>query len=84
MWYDDKASHTNGEFDIVTESDGGYVFYECKFTNSPIGKDVIDEEIAQIGKAGFKAFKCGFFSKNGFEDGLEVDYALISLADLFF
>ena len=83
LWYDDRASHTNGEFDIVTEGEDGYVFYECKFTNSPVGKDVIDEEIAQIVKAGFKAFKCGFFSKTGFEDGLDVDYALIALDDLF-
>ena len=45
-YYDNPVEHKNGEFDVVTEDEKGYVFYEVKFKNSPITKSTIDEEIS--------------------------------------
>ena len=33
-YYDDVKNHSNGEFDVVTEDENGYVFYEAKFKKS--------------------------------------------------
>lgn len=33
-YYDDPKNRTNGEFDIVTEDEKGYGFYEVKFERS--------------------------------------------------
>ena len=30
-YYDDPINHKNGEFDIVTEDEHGYAFYEAKY-----------------------------------------------------
>jgi len=67
-YYDNPKEHTNGEFDIVTEDENGYVFYEVKFRKSPITKAMIEEEIAQVDKSGLSCYKYVFFSKSGFED----------------
>ena len=43
-YYDDPKTHTNGEFDVVTQDEKGYVFYEAKFRKKKISKEVIDAE----------------------------------------
>lgn len=35
-YYDAPRTKTNDEFDIVTENDNGFVFYEGKFHKSPV------------------------------------------------
>ena len=35
-YYDDPVNHKNGEFDIVTESDNSYIFYEAKFKDEKL------------------------------------------------
>ena len=57
-YYDNPLEHKNGEFDIVTEDEKGYVFYEVKFKNSPITKSVIDEEISHVQSTGLKCIFC--------------------------
>ena len=47
-FYDNPEKRTNGEFDIVTEDESGYVFYEVKFRKKPVSDDMIDEEIEQV------------------------------------
>lgn len=87
LWYDNAKEHKNGEFDIVTESDDGYIFYEVKFKNEKITDSIIKEEIGQINSLGFKPYKYGFVSKSGFD--LSKDFAkdnnliLITLEDLY-
>lgn len=85
-YYDDPKNHKNGEFDIVTENSGEYTFYEAKFKDAPIGRNVILSEIEQVNAAGLKCNKYGFFSKSGFRNISKVDKAnliLFDLADMF-
>lgn len=70
-WYDDPEQKTNGEFDVVTKDPKGYIFYEAKFTSSPVGAGVIAKEIEQVSATGLDCYKYGFFSRSGFEAGVE-------------
>lgn len=47
----------NGEFDVVTEDENGYVFYEVKFRKNPITKEVIEKEIEQVKATGLDCYK---------------------------
>lgn len=85
-YYDNPKEHTNGEFDIVTEDDNGYIFYEAKFHNEPIEESTIRKEILQVQKTGLTCYKYGFFSRTGFhtiQKGQKNDLILISLDDMF-
>lgn len=85
-WYDDPANHKNGEFDVVTENDNSYIFYEAKFRDSEIDKNLIWNEIQQVNSTGLVCSKYGFFSKSGYK---EIDAAykkqliLYELKDLY-
>lgn len=67
-WYDDPANHKNGEFDVVTENDNSYIFYEAKFRDSEIDKNLIWNEIQQVNSTGLVCSKYGFFSKSGYKE----------------
>lgn len=67
-WYDDPVNHKNGEFDVVTENDGSYIFYEAKFHGVKLDKNLIWNEIQQVNKTGLVCTKYGFFSKAGYKD----------------
>ena len=82
-YYDDPKTHTNGEFDIVTEDPEGYTFYEAKFRREPVSKAMIDAEIAQVKNAGFTCRRYGFFSRSGFSAPADEQTLLITLAELF-
>ena len=47
-YYDNPVEHTNGEFDVVTEDENGYVFYEVKFKKTPVTDEIIEKEINQV------------------------------------
>lgn len=66
-YYDDKENHTNGEFDIVTKDEKGYVFYEAKFRNSPLTNSIVKEEIRQVNLTPLDCYKYVFFSKSNIE-----------------
>lgn len=57
----------NGKFAVVTLDENGYIFYECKYTNTKVNEKVIKDEIAQVKATGLDCYKYGFFAKNGFE-----------------
>lgn len=59
-YYDDPVRKTNGEFDIVTQNQNGYVFYEVKFRKEPVSEHMIREEIRQAEAAGLKCCRYGF------------------------
>ncbi len=82
-WYDDPETHTNGEFDIVTEKSGRYVFYEAKFRDSPITSRMIKEEKEQARKSGLNCTHFGFFSRKGFEATEDRETLLIDIHELF-
>ncbi len=85
-YYDDAKNKKNGEFDIVTECNGSYVFYEAKFRSSPLDKALIWKEIQQVNACGLSCQKYGFFSRKGFKD-IDEEYKenliLYELKDLY-
>lgn len=82
-YYDDPIHKKNGEFDIVTEDENGYVFYEVKFKNQPLSKSMIEKEIEQVNQTKLNCYKYVFISKSGFEEFDLENVELISIQDLF-
>ena len=82
-YYDDPVNKRNGEFDIVTLDDKGYVFYEAIFRKEPITESMIKEEICQVKQSGLACYKYGFISKSGFKCEKEEDRVLITLDELY-
>ena len=82
--YDDAKRKINRQFDVVTRDKNGYISYECKYTDKPVGKAVIAEEEYQIISSGLNVYKLGFISKNGFADGADKSrYNFFSLKDFY-
>lgn len=75
-YYDNPKEHTNGEFDVVTQDEKGYVFYEAKFRKNPINSSIIENEIKQVKSTGLNCYKYVFISKSGFqfENNENVDF----------
>lgn len=82
-YYDIPKEKKNGEFDVVTLDQQGYIFYECKFRKNKITKQMIEDEIKQVDAAGLKCYKYGFFSKSGFDLIANNQLILIQLDELF-
>lgn len=82
-YYDDPKNRTNGEFDIVTEDEKGYGFYEVKFRKKQVSNEVIDEEISQVEATGLNCYKYVFFSRSGFNCDCRDNVRLINLSDIF-
>ena len=82
-YYDDPAEKKNGEFDIVTQDDRGYIFYEAKFRKDPVTESIVQNEIRQIEQTGLKCYKYGFFSRGGFTCEKEENRILIELSELY-
>lgn len=82
-YYDNPKNHKNGEFDVVTIDENGYVFYECKFKKNKLSKSLIEDEIRQVKDTGLDCYKYVFISKNKETyDGNE-NVEFISLDDLY-
>lgn len=82
-YYDDTVNKKNGEFDIVTLDDKGYIFYEAKFRKEPLNEQMVKEEIAQVNQSGIPCYKYGFISKSGFSCEPSSDRILISLDEIY-
>ena len=82
-YYDNPKEHNNGEFDVVTEDEKGYVFYEVKFKNKPITDEIIDKEIKQVEATGLNCYKYVFISKSGFKNKNRSNVELIELKELY-
>ena len=82
-YYDDPVNKRNGEFDIVTLDDKGYIFYEAKFRKDPISEQTIKIEIEQVNHTGLNCYKYGFISKSGFECEQADNRILITLEELY-
>lgn len=85
-WYDDPVNHKNGDFDIVTENDDSYIFYEAKFREEKLDKNLIWNEIQQVNNTGLICSKYGFFSKTGYKE-IDEEYKkqliLFTIEDLY-
>lgn len=64
--YDLPTEHRNGEFDVVTHDDKGYINYEVKFRNKPISQTIIEKERSQMQTANLPFYSYGFFSRSGY------------------
>lgn len=82
-YYDDPKKKTNGEFDVVTLDEKGYVFYEVKFRKNPVSKSVIDEEIEQVKLTGLNCYKYVFFARSGFSQEETDTVKLIGIQELY-
>ena len=71
------------EFDIVTEDDRGYVFYEVKFRKDPIPESAVKKEIEQVQAAGLDCYKYVFISRSGIEQSAAGNTEYISLSALY-
>ena len=83
-YYDDPVEKRNGEFDIVTLDDKGYIFYEAKFRKDPVTERTVQDEIRQVKQTGLTCYRYGFFSRAGFRCHEEPDRILIELKELYF
>ena len=81
-YYDDSVNHKNGEFDVVTHDENGYIFYEVKFKNKPLSRSDIFQEIEQVKQCGIECYRFGFISKSGFEEKNK-DIIQIIIDDLY-
>lgn len=82
-YYDDPVEKRNGEFDIVTLDDKGYIFYEAKFRKEPVTESIVQNEIRQVKQTGLTCYRYGFFSRAGFTCEQEKDRILIELSELY-
>lgn len=82
-YYDDPKNKTNGEFDVVTLDEKGYVFYEVKFRKNPVSKSMIDEEIEQVKLTGLNCYKYVFFARSGFSQEETDAVKLIGIQELY-
>ena len=82
-YYDDPVERKNGEIDIVTLDDKGYIFYEAKFRKEPVTEQMIENEIVQVKQTGLECYKYGFFSKSGFVCEERENRSLIELKELY-
>ncbi len=82
-YYDNPTERTNGEFDIVTEDELGYAFYEVKFRKKPVSDEMIQEEIEQVKATGLDCYKYVFFSRSGFHCEKKDNVQLIELEEVF-
>lgn len=82
-YYDDSASKTNGEFDVVLQRADVYDIYEVKYYFAPLGLKEMGEEKRQIKSIkGIKVGKVGFIAANGFEE-LVPEYDCITGEELY-
>ncbi len=82
-YYDNPTERTNGEFDIVTEDELGYAFYEVKFRKKPVSDEMIHEEMEQVKATGLDCYKYVFFSRSGFHCEKKDNVQLIELEEVF-
>lgn len=82
-YYDDPLNKTNGEFDVVTKDEKGYIFYECKYTRAKVNDALIKKEIAQVKNTNLDPYKYGFFSRSGFDKDISPDIITYTLKDMY-
>ena len=83
-WYDLSQERRNGEFDVVTEDDEGWISWECKFRSSPMTQESVEQEISQVRASPLPAKRFGFVSRAGFKDVREApDRRFFTLGDVY-
>ena len=70
-FYDDPRTKRNGQFDVVTLDDEGYVFYEVKFRAHPMTRSEIEKKKLQVAASPMPCTRFGFISRSGFADDVK-------------
>ena len=82
-YYDDSATKTNGEFDVVLQRKDNYDIYEVKYYSKPLSLNEMQAEEEQIRNIkGLAVGKIGFISVSGFEE-VPSEYDCISGRELY-
>ena len=82
-YYDIPSENRNGEFDLVTEDQNGYIFYEVKFRKEPLTQAMIRKEIEQVKATNLNCYKYAFISRSGFHMEPEENMIFIALHELY-
>lgn len=83
FYYDDSATRSNGEFDVVLEHKDTYDIYEVKYYSEPMQLCEIHKEVTQINAIkGLKIGKIGFISTAGYEATPD-DYDFVDINNLY-
>lgn len=82
-WYDLPKERKNGEFDIVSLDELGYVFYEAKFSKNPLSRLAVEKELEQVSRSGLSCYKTVFFLRAGTESEKTEGVEFLGLSDLF-
>lgn len=83
FYYDDSATRSNGEFDVVLEHKDTYDIYEVKYYSEPMQLCEIHKEVTQINAIkGLKIGKIGFISTAGYE-AMPDDYDFVDINNLY-
>ena len=82
-YYDIPSENRNGEFDLVTEDQNGYIFYEVKFRKEPLTQAIIRKEIDQVKATNLNCYKYAFISRSDFHMEPEENMIFISLHELY-
>jgi len=82
-YYDDAKNHINGEFDIVTEDENGYIFYEVKFKKKELTVAEVMEEVEQVKKTGLECYKYVFITRSGISPVEDSMIEHISLEEVY-
>lgn len=82
--YDSPREKKNGEFDVVTKDEWGYVSYEVKFREAPLTQAQIKEEIQQVLSSPLPCHRFGFISRSGFSGvSPQENITLYTLKDMY-
>lgn len=82
--FDDPVTRKNGEFDVVTEDEAGYRFFEVKFIGRPLSESEIRLEVEKARSSPLKAERFGFIARSGFETTTDSPNQLrYTLADIY-
>ncbi len=82
-YYDNPKEHRNGEFDVVTHDEKGYVFYEVKFRKCLIAEEMVEEEINQVCQTDLDCYHYVFVSRSGFKAKLRENVSFLELSEFY-
>lgn len=83
-WFDDRNSHSNGEFDCVIRNNGSFECFEVKFLKNPMPSSQVIEEAEKIRAIqGVEISRIGMVSSSGFEGSRLEGIEYITGQDLY-
>lgn len=82
-YYDDPKNKLNGEFDVVSLDEKGYVFYEVKFKKHTLSEKEVKLGIDQVKNTNLFCYKYVFVTKSGIAYNGSENVAEILLDEMY-